>query len=122
MKRNTVLIVEDEAIIAWDMKQVLEGQGYEIPPVAASAWEAVEFSRKYKPDLILMDIILKGDETGIDAFHRIRKEDAVPTIFITGNTHLLKEVETAGMKNFYVLSKPPPENRLFQLIEDAINK
>jgi DNA-binding NtrC family response regulator len=121
MSKNTILIVEDEAIIAWDMKQVLAQRGYNIPPVAATAREAVDYARKYKPDVILMDIILKGEETGLDAFHQIRTKDAIPTIFITGNTHLLKDIESEGNMNFRVLSKPPQEHQLFQYINDILN-
>jgi DNA-binding NtrC family response regulator len=122
MNKNTLLIVEDEAIIAWDMKQILVQEGYDVPPIAVSAREAVEYTRKYKPDVILMDIILKGKETGLDAFYQIRKEGIVPTIFITGNAHLLKNLESEGISNYRVLSKPPLEYKLFQVIGEVLNK
>jgi CheY-like chemotaxis protein len=115
--KKTVLIVEDEAIIAWDMKQTLEQKGYSVAPVASSAQEAAEYTRRYQPDIILMDIKLKGKKNGIEAFRDISKAVSIPVIFITGNIGLLKEEEFADIQGYEVLSKPPLEEKLIELIE-----
>ena len=70
MARPQILIVEDESIVAEDMKAMLEGFGYAVPAVAFSGEEAVKKALDTRPDLVLMDIVLKGQMSGV--CHRLR--------------------------------------------------
>lgn len=81
--RDRILIVEDEQIVALDLKGMLEEMNYEVVGLAASAAEAVACARTTKPDLVLMDINLDGKEDGIDAARQIKSECGIPIIFVT---------------------------------------
>ncbi|MBL0700608.1 MAG: response regulator [Desulfosarcina sp.] len=83
MSNLKILVVEDEAIVALDLKNSLKNLGYEVADVVASGEEAVARALALSPDLVLMDIMLKGDVDGIEAACRIRKEIDLPVIYLT---------------------------------------
>ena len=79
-----ILIVEDEAIVAADLEALVNNQGYEIYGVISTAEKALEAIAKEQPDLVLMDIVLKGAMDGIEAAVEIRSRWQIPVIFCTG--------------------------------------
>jgi CheY-like chemotaxis protein len=79
-----ILLVEDESIEAMDIKKILESLGYNVPYVVTSGEEAVEKALDTLPDLILIDIILKGEIDGIEAVSKI-KDLKIPVIFLTAS-------------------------------------
>jgi CheY-like chemotaxis protein len=79
-----ILIVEDEAIAAFALKQELSQPGYTFCPVAASGDKAVEIAKTERPDVVLMDIRLKGAMDGIEAARRIRQFSSAKIIFVSG--------------------------------------
>lgn len=83
MTGANVLIVEDEGILAIGLKKKLERLGYNISAVASSGEEAIELAVKQRPDLILMDIVLKGEMDGIEAASKIHSILQVPIIYLT---------------------------------------
>jgi diguanylate cyclase (GGDEF)-like protein/PAS domain S-box-containing protein len=83
MSKAQVLIVEDEAITAMDIQITLEGLGYEIIGIADTGKEALAFVEQCKPDLIFMDIVVKGDIDGTQAAIEIKKRFNIPIIFLT---------------------------------------
>jgi len=83
MEKKKIMIVEDEGIIALDFKKRLESLGYYVFTVVDSGEQAIEEVSKLKPDLILMDIVLKGKISGMDASISIRKFLEIPVIYIT---------------------------------------
>ena len=78
-----VLIVEDEGIVALDLRTQLTDLGYEVVGVATSGPQAVDLADSSAPDLILMDIHLHGSMNGIAASQEIRNRCYVPIIFLT---------------------------------------
>ena len=62
-----ILVVEDEGLVAEDLKQTLEGLGYSVPTVCASGEAAVTTATTDRPDLVLMDIVLQGNMDGVEA-------------------------------------------------------
>ena len=80
-----VLIVEDEMLIAENLRYVLEDKGYQVVGIAASGEEAVFQAGKKCPDLILMDIRIEGSFDGIEAARRIRKlhREDMPVVFLS---------------------------------------
>jgi len=78
-----IVIVEDEAIIALELKTSLEELGYNIPGTAISGKEAINLAEEFKPNIILMDIQLKGQMDGTQAAHEISTLYNIPIIFIT---------------------------------------
>jgi len=83
MAESTIFIVEDEVIVARDIQSRLQKMGYEVTGTAARGEDAVERVLDQQPDLVLMDINLRGEMDGIDAAANIRAEYDVPIIFCT---------------------------------------
>jgi PAS domain S-box-containing protein len=80
-----ILLVEDESIEAMDIKRTLESFGYQVPYVASRGEEAIKKALELMPDLILMDIILKGEINGIEAVSEINKLN-IPVIYLTAHS------------------------------------
>src|ERR671931_1811514 len=83
MARARIMIVEDESIVAEDMKTMLEGFGYAVPAIVFSGEEAVRKALDIRPDLVLMDIVLKGTMSGMEAVERIRAQADLPVVYVT---------------------------------------
>ena len=62
----TLLVVEDEAIVAMDLREQLLELGYRVCGIASKANRAIELARQHRPDLVLMDIVIKGDRDGVE--------------------------------------------------------
>ena len=120
MKKARILIVEDEAIIAMEIENQLQSLGYEVTSVVNTGEKAVEKTEADQPDLILMDIRIKGDKDGIDTAEKIRNKFGIPVIFSTA--YLDEErIERAKitMPFGYVL-KPIQERDLKVTLEMAL--
>jgi DNA-binding NarL/FixJ family response regulator len=78
-----ILIIEDEIVIAEDIQNILEKEGYEIAGIAECYDEAIRLFHKNKPDIIISDIYLQDSKTGIEIVKEFLKSRAVPVIFIT---------------------------------------
>lgn len=78
-----VLIVEDELIIAWELAEILQDLGYEVCGTAIDAEEAKRLVVELEPDLVLMDVRLRGNGDGITAAAAILAERPVPVVFCT---------------------------------------
>lgn len=81
-----ILIVEDESIVALDLDNTLTDLGYDVVGRASTADDAVTMAIETKPDIVLMDIMLRGDKNGIVAAHEIRKQIDIPIIYLTAYT------------------------------------
>ncbi|MBT4504588.1 MAG: response regulator [Gemmatimonadetes bacterium] len=86
MAGTKVLIVEDEMIVARDLQGSLEGMGYEVAGIAVSGRMAVKLATRVRPDVVLMDIVLKGEMDGIEAAEEIGGLLDVPVIFLTAHS------------------------------------
>lgn len=83
--RPVVLVVDDEFIIASSLCLQIEEMGYEVCGTAATAREAVEMAQAHRPDVVLMDVRLRGPEDGVDAALTIHRTVGSKVIFITGS-------------------------------------
>ena len=83
MEKVRILIVEDEAIIAMELESQLQSLGYEITSIVDTGEKAIKKAEADKPDLILMDIRIKGEMDGIEAAEAIRSRFGIPVIFST---------------------------------------
>ena len=81
--RPKILVVEDESIIAESLRRSLEASGYDVPPICSTAEAAIEAARTTAPDLVLMDIRLKGEKDGIYAARIVSEGYDVPVIYVT---------------------------------------
>ena len=114
----TIIIVEDEAIVAMENKMNLNGAGHQILAIVSSAEAAIEMFNESIPDLVLMDIKLKGEMDGIDAMCEIRKHSNVPVIFLTGNSDSKTKQRVGSISNSSYMLKPI----LTIEIVDAVNE
>lgn len=117
-----IMIVEDESIIARDIQRSLEGFGYQVTAIASSGVEALEKAEKDHPDLILMDIVLKGAIDGIETARRIKTGFGIPIIYLTANSgeDFFKRAKTT--EPFGYLFKPFEERELHYAIGMALYK
>lgn len=106
MEEKKVLIVEDELIISLLIERMVGNLGHKVVGKVTSGEEAIEAARTYDPDIILMDIRLKGEIDGIQAMSRIREEKDIPVIYISGNTDKLNSNEVEPSDYIEFLSKP----------------
>ncbi len=117
-----MLIVEDEAIVAEDIRNSLQGLGYTISAVVSSGKEAIAKIEEDRPDLVLMDIVLKGDMDGIEAASQIHSSFNIPVVYLTAFTDE-KTLERAKLTEpFGYIVKPFDDRELHSIIEMAIYK
>jgi two-component system cell cycle sensor histidine kinase/response regulator CckA len=118
--RSTILIVEDEKITAMDIRERLQGLGYDVPADVSTGEEAIEKTEQLKPDLVLMDVILRGAMDGVEAAEIIKNRFRIPIVFLTAfsDDQTLQRAKIAGPFG-YVL-KPFDERELHSTIEMAL--
>lgn len=122
MEKLNIFIVEDESIVAKDIQNSLTKLGYNVVGTANNGVDAIEKIEQLAPDLVLMDIMIKGNLTGIDVSEKIKEKMNIPVIFLTayadeGTLSRAKITEPYG----YIL-KPFKEIDLHSTIEMAIYK
>ncbi len=122
MEAARILIVEDEYIIADDIQVSLKDMGYSVCGMASFGEEAIEKAEKERPDLILMDIFLKGKMDGIETADKVRCMFNIPVVYLTayGNNEILERAKITGA--FGYLIKPFTDRALRAAIEMAIYK
>jgi DNA-binding NarL/FixJ family response regulator len=116
------MLVEDEAMAAMDLKEDLLRLGYQVPAVVTSGEEAVRVACEIQPDLILMDIMLGGPMSGIDAATAIRKTHAIPVIYLTAHTDDETLAKAKLTEPFGYLPKPCNTATMMSMIEVALYK
>lgn len=122
MGKVKIVIVEDESIVAKDIQNSLKNLGYSVPAVVSSGEKAIEVVHKYQPNLVLMDIMLKGEMSGIEAAKIIKEKFEVPIIFLTAYADE-DTIEKAKLSFPYgYIIKPFKEKELETTIEMALNK
>lgn len=120
MSKIRIVIVEDELIIAEDMRELLEGMGYEVPFVAMNLKEGVEALDKYKPDLVMLDIMMSGRPSGIELARYIRSNFDLPFIYCTSHADKATVEEAKATKPNGYLVKPFSAEELYSSIEIAL--
>ena len=117
MNASKILIVEDEPVVARDTAECLEGLGYEVLGPVASGEEAVAAAESGRPDVVLMDIRLRGEMDGIEAASQIRSRFGTVVVFLTAFTDrdLLKRAREVGVSGY--LTKPYEERELYATLE-----
>ncbi len=122
MEKTKILVVEDESIVARDIRNMLLGLGYDVSAVISDAQEAVKNAKKERPHLVLMDIMLQGEISGVEAADQIYSAFKIPVVYLTAyadETTLQRAKET---EPFGYLLKPFEERELKTTIEIALYK
>ncbi|MCF6130061.1 response regulator [Flavobacterium sp. AS60] len=115
-----ILIVEDEMIIAANISLQLTHLGYEVIGIIPRAEEVLPLIRQQQPDILLLDINLKGDLDGIDLAHLIQHEYKIPVIFLTANSDETHFNRAKAVNPYAFISKPFKKLDLQRAIELTI--
>jgi 1,2-diacylglycerol 3-beta-glucosyltransferase len=116
-----ILLVEDESAVALDIKHILESSGYEVPFVTSRGEDAVKEAVKLRPDLVLMDIALRGTMDGIEAASKIIILN-IPVVYLTANSDRITLNRTIEVPAYGYIVKPYNQKELITTVEMAINK
>ncbi|NLV28157.1 MAG: response regulator [Methanomicrobiales archaeon] len=119
---SKILIVEDEMIISMEIKQKLKEMGYDVVAQAITGESAIQKAGEKKPDLVLMDIRLKGEMDGITAAKRIIELYNIPIIFLTAHSDKATLERAIAVSPSGYLLKPFKERELMTNIEMSLHK
>ncbi|MBF0345828.1 MAG: response regulator [Nitrospirae bacterium] len=122
MTKTRIMVVEDEWIIAANLKEMLEGLDYEICAVVFSGEEAIRKAEEERPDIILMDILLRGKMDGIEAAENISTFLNIPIVYITSYTDDKTLKRAKETDPFGYIIKPFEKRELRIIIEMALYK
>jgi two-component system cell cycle sensor histidine kinase/response regulator CckA len=121
-QKHSVVIVEDEGLIAADLQGRLEKVGYQVPAVAGTADGALKAIREKSPDLILMDIRLQGNVDGIQVAEQVRRDFDIPVVYLTAYEDRKTLERASQTQAFGYIKKPVDCASLQGSIEMAISK
>jgi len=122
MSNTRILVVEDESIVAKDIQNTLIKLGYEVPATASSAASAYEKLELIKPDLVFLDIKLKGEEDGIHIAEHIKEKYNIPVIFLTSYVDQITLDRAKVTEPYGYIVKPFNESDLKTTVEMALFK
>ena len=122
MPKIRILVVEDESLVARDIQNMLRSLGYEVTGVVASGEQAIQKASASAPDLVLMDIVLKGEIDGITAAEKLWEDYGIPVIYLTAYADDTTFERAKMTKPFGYLLKPFEERELQTTIEMALYK
>lgn len=122
MSKVNILITEDESIVAKDIQQSLKKLGYNVVGICNNGEDAIRSAEEKKPELVLMDIMLKGDMSGIEAADQIRQRFNIPVIFLTAYADESTLAKAKVTEPYGYIIKPFKEIDLHTSIEMALYK
>lgn len=122
MSKARILIVEDESIVAEDIRFSLEAHEYEVVGVCSDGAEALRLATRLKPDLALMDIRIEGETDGIATAARFWDELRIPVVFLTAHSDAATLERAKASRPFAYLLKPFQERELCVTVEIALSK
>lgn len=122
MEKLNIFIVEDESIVAKDIQNNLIKLGYNVLGIANNGNDAIEQIKSLNPDVVLMDIMIKGDLTGIEVAEQLRKFVNVPVIFLTAYADESTLSRAKVTEPYGYILKPFKEIDLHSTIEMAVYK
>lgn len=122
MDKRRILVVEDERLVAKHIENMVRSLGYEVSGVAAAGEDAVRIALGTLPDLVLMDIMLRGEMDGIAASEQIWEKAAIPVVYLTAYADEATLERAKVTDPFGYLLKPFEERELYTAIEMALYK
>ncbi|MFA4826146.1 MAG: response regulator [Methanoregula sp.] len=120
-EKARILVVEDELLVADDLREILTGSGYEVVGIVNSGTGAIRLAGEHHPNLVLMDINLNGEMDGITAASEIRSRWSIPVIYATA--YATRSIVDRAKKTdpFGFIFKPYNEMQIEMAIEIALN-
>jgi DNA-binding response OmpR family regulator len=121
-KNYRILVVEDESIIALDLQNILQNFGFEVCCVVSSGEESIHAANQSSPDVILMDVKLKGAMNGIEAAKEIHKSLNIPVIYLTafGDESTVRDALTH--RDFAYIRKPFEEREIEMAVRKTLQR
>lgn len=116
--KKKILIVEDQNIIAMDLKKSLNKRGYKIAGICDNCEDAIKFTDENHPDLILMDIIINGEKNGIETAEIILEKHDIPIIYLTALTDMDTYLQALQTEPNKYIMKPVEIESLDRAIEE----
>ncbi|MBK8023302.1 MAG: response regulator [Chloroflexi bacterium] len=116
-----ILIVEDESIVALHIATQMRQQGYTVLATVTSGEAALHQCERLRPDLVLMDIRLQGEMTGIQAGLEIQERFAIPVLYLTAYTEQAAKLQPSGRVESGYLAKPFKESDLYEIVETLLH-
>ena len=121
-ERTQILIVENEPTIALDTQGRLESMGYDVPAIVSFGEDAIRKAGELHPNLVLMDMILKGDMDGVEAAGRIRARFDIPVVFVTTDAGDPRLVGVMRSEPYGCLFRPFEDMALDLAVRMALNR
>ena len=106
MHKVSVLIIEDEAMVALEIKREIEKLGFFVTDIANNYTQALQSIHRARPDIMLVDIRLHGDESGIDLVITVQENQSIPHIYLTSDERESTIIQAASTKPSAYLNKP----------------
>jgi DNA-binding response OmpR family regulator len=122
MNAANILVVEDESIVAMDIRNCLAGHGYHVLGCVPSGEEAIARVAESRPDLVLMDIRLQGEMNGIEAARQIMESFQVPSLFLTSYVDREMLAQAKGLNAVGYVLKPFEDRELGVAVEMALHR
>jgi PAS domain S-box-containing protein len=122
MSNVKILVVEDESIVAMDIKHRAEGLGYSVTGITPSGEGAIQKASETLPDLVLMDIVLKGEMDGVEAAQKIRDTLDIPVVYLTAYSDEKTLKRAKVTEPFGYIIKPFEDRELHSAVEVALYK
>ncbi len=117
MNKPSILVVEDEFIVAFELKGALEGMGFTVCGMVSSGAAAIETAEREQPDCVLMDVSLKGEMDGIEAARHILVRLGIRTAFLSGFTAEEMMTRAADVRPIGFFVKPLEYEQLEKTLE-----
>ena len=122
LRAVSILVVEDEALIAMEIKARLSGLGYSVVAIVDSGDRAIRSAHEHRPSLILMDVHIKGDMDGIETAKRIQASSDVPVVYLTAHSDTATVNRAKESSLFGYVLKPFEERELRVAIDMALHR
>jgi DNA-binding NarL/FixJ family response regulator len=117
-----VMIVEDEIIFALDTKVTLQKMGYEVTGISSNFNDAIDCVKRSKPDLVLMDINIKGKTNGIETARYLKEVYNIPSLFLTAYHDRETREKISQVHSIGILFKPLDDRKFQEVLEDFTKK
>jgi signal transduction histidine kinase len=122
MPPQSILVVEDERVVARDLQRILERLGYQVPAIAATAADAIIKATALQPDLLLMDIRLQDESDGISAAASILAQRDIPVVYLTAFSDDATRQRARQTAPYGYLVKPFDERTVQTTVEMALER
>ena len=119
--KKRILIVEDEAIVAKSLMICLRLSGFDVLDAVSSGEAAMKSAEKDEPDLIVMDVRLRGSMNGYETMSKIRSHSRIPVVYMTAGESAEIEKEAVKTKPYDYILKPFDHNELVEKIKNLVS-